>query len=106
MESAFLSVQYLTSKKRLNFKTDPKEIMNFYSIMEFDEWFLRWFGLMLINEDLLLNEKPNPDSIFSLFPKIFNFFMSSYERKNLMHRYEFVHHKGINSIKFIRLDTK
>lgn len=32
--------------------------------------------------------------------------MSSFERNHMMHRVEFEHHKGINSMKFVKLDTK
>ena len=105
-ESTFINLHFYSAKQKLNFKSDPKEIMNLYSISEFDEWFIRWFILMVKNEDLLSDEKQNPDAIFSLFPRIFNFFMSSDERKNYMHRYEFIHHKGINSIKFVKIETK
>ena len=105
-ESTFLSIQYFSSKKKLNFKADNKEIMNLYSISDLDEWFIRWFILLVKNENVLSTEEVNPDSIFSLFPKIFNYFMSSDERKNHMHRYEFIHHKGVNSIKFVKIETK
>jgi hypothetical protein len=80
--------------------------MSLYSIGEFDEWFTRWFMLMVKNTDLLAEKEEHPEAVFSLFPKIFNYFMSSKERKEMMHRFEFVHHKGINSIKFVTVDIK
>ena len=105
IESTFAIVRYV-NKKKLNFRADPKEVMSPYHIEEFDEWFIRWFALLVKNTNLLAPKEEHPETVFSLFPKMFNYFMSTKERKDLMHRFEFIHHKGINSIKFIKLVTK
>ena len=110
--STFLTIQYTSQKNKLNFKSDPNELINPYTIGELDEWFTRWFihnvnpHCPKNNEHIHLSTEDDQDSVFSLFPRIFNYFMSSFERKHMMHRIEFEHHKGINSIKFIKLDTK
>jgi hypothetical protein len=104
--SLYLKTQTGKRKKTCFFRSDPKELLNSFTADELDEWFTRWFILLVRNEDAVQVKEVNQDSIFSLFPRLFNFFMSEYERKNLMHRIEFVHHKGVNSMKFIKLQVK